>query len=138
MNHIMLDELDICQKFLAVWSRIKNNIEQFATDNNLTMQQIFVLYHLCNQDQILMGTLAKTLHCDASNVTGMVDRLQSGGFITRTEMPTDRRARQLKITPKGRALIDKLIPRLADDVGFEQLSTAEATALHSFFDKILT
>ena len=137
MNHIMLDELDICQKFLAVWSRIKNNIEQYATDNNLTMQQIFVLYHLCNQDQILMGTLAKTLHCDASNVTGMVDRLQSGGFITRTEMPTDRRARQLKITPKGRALIEKLVPRLADDVGFEQLSTTETTVLHSFFDKIL-
>ena len=38
-----------------------------------------------------MGRLAETLACDASNVTGLVDRLESRGLVRRQPSAADRR-----------------------------------------------
>lgn len=127
----------ICLQILQLWKRMKSTINDFALERDLTLQQIFVVYHLYNEGPILMGTLAKHLHCDASNVTGMVDRLQSTDLITRREMPEDRRAKQLAITTKGRTLIDELIPRLPDGVGLHKLSPAEQQQLAAIFQKLV-
>ena len=37
----------------------------------------------------------------------MVERLVQGGLVGRTENPDDRRVRQITITTRGRALVDK-------------------------------
>ena len=42
-----------------------------------------------------MGRLADTLSCDASNVTGLVDRLESRGLVRRQPSPDDRRVKVL-------------------------------------------
>ncbi len=116
---------------------MKTVIDTFAIEHDLTLQQFFVLYHLYNEDHILMGTLAGRLHCDASNVTGMVDRLQSAMLITRRELPDDRRAKQLAITLKGRALIDELMPRLPDALYFSNITGPETVALHGLLGKLM-
>ena len=48
-----------------------------------------------------MSALADTLLCDASNVTGIVDRLEARGLIERREAPQDRRVKMLAVTPEG-------------------------------------
>jgi DNA-binding MarR family transcriptional regulator len=126
----------ICLRILELWRHMKSTIEEFASEHNLTLQQIFVLYNLCGEDHILMGTLAKHLHCDASNVTGMVDRLQSLGLIERRALPEDRRAKQLSITSKGRELIESLIPRLPAGLGFQELKENETTTLYGLLNKL--
>lgn len=115
---------------------MKSNIEHFATVRDLTLQQIMMLYHLYGEDQILMGTLAKQMHCDASNVTGLAERLQLLGLISRREMPEDRRAKQLAITKAGRELIETLLPCLPNGIGLERLSTAENTELSRLLGKL--
>jgi DNA-binding MarR family transcriptional regulator len=52
---------------------------------------------------IPMGALAKALHCDASNVTWLADRLEARGFVERHPAPTDRRVKTLSLTEAGRA-----------------------------------
>jgi DNA-binding MarR family transcriptional regulator len=124
-------------QIVQIWKSIKTTIEQFAAERDLTLQQIFVLYQLYHEDRILMNTLAKHLHCDASNITGMADRLQSLGLIDRRELPEDRRAKQLVITAEGRGLIDTLIPRLPHCLGLHQMTSSEITELRRLLDKVL-
>src|SRR5262249_55031789 len=48
-----------------------------------------------------MGTLAREWHCDASNATWVVDRLERLGFAERRPSPTDRRAKLVVLTARG-------------------------------------
>jgi DNA-binding MarR family transcriptional regulator len=38
-----------------------------------------------------MGELALEMHCDSSNITGIVDRLEERGLVERTAVARDRR-----------------------------------------------
>lgn len=59
-----------------------------------------------------MSMLADALACDASNVTGIVDKLESRGLIARRAADNDRRVKLLCVTERGRSLRDRLIKRL--------------------------
>ncbi|PYR54136.1 MAG: MarR family transcriptional regulator [Acidobacteria bacterium] len=60
-----------------------------------------------------MSRLADTLSCDASNVTGLVDRLESRGLVRRRPSPRDRRVKVLHLTPTGARLRARLLRQMA-------------------------
>ena len=59
-----------------------------------------------------MGSLADHLRCDASNVTGIADRLEGRGLVTRSPAPGDRRVKVLTLTPAGERLRAELVEAL--------------------------
>ena len=61
-----------------------------------------------------MGRLARSLACDASNVTGIVDRLEARGLLERQPDEADRRLKVIALTPRGAAIRVRLIERLAE------------------------
>jgi DNA-binding MarR family transcriptional regulator len=69
--------------------------------------------HLIEPGQPMpMSRLAETLSCDASNVTGLVDRLESRGLVQRLPAATDRRVKVLDLTPTGLRLRGELLRRM--------------------------
>lgn len=79
---------------------------------------------------IPMGQLAGALSCDASNVTGLVDRLESRGLIQRRPSDDDRRVKVLSLTPLGARLRAALLERMtAPPANLERLSADEQRAL---------
>jgi len=62
-----------------------------------------------------MRGLARCLHMDASNLTGLVDRLEDRGLVRRRPDPGDRRVRQLVLTDEGIRLRQMLNARLMSD-----------------------
>ncbi|MBW3630045.1 MAG: MarR family transcriptional regulator, partial [Gemmatimonadetes bacterium] len=56
-----------------------------------------------------MRSLAGQLRCDASNVTGLADRLEVRGLVTRVGQQGDRRVKLLALTDAGRALRDEAV-----------------------------
>lgn len=77
-----------------------------------------------------MGQLAGALSCDASNVTGLVDRLESRGLIQRRPSEVDRRVKVLSLTPLGARLRAALLERMtAPPANLERLSAEERRAL---------
>jgi MarR family transcriptional regulator, organic hydroperoxide resistance regulator len=48
-----------------------------------------------------MSRLADALYCHASNVTGIVDRLEARGLVERRLDPEDRRVKALALTAQG-------------------------------------
>lgn len=56
-----------------------------------------------------MSELAGLLHCDNSNVTGIVDSLEERGLAERTASSSDRRVKLVAITPEGRRVRGRLV-----------------------------
>jgi MarR family transcriptional regulator, organic hydroperoxide resistance regulator len=75
---------------------------------DLTPTQGLLLRQLKFGTPVPMSALADTMACDASNVTGVVDKLESRGLIVRQGAENDRRVKMLVVTEKGRDLQRKL------------------------------
>jgi DNA-binding MarR family transcriptional regulator len=85
-----------------------------------------------------MGRLAQTLACDASNVTGLVDRLESRGLVRRSPSASDRRVKVLDLTAKGSRLRDLLLDRMtAPPASLQRLTPAEQRALVRILARLL-
>jgi DNA-binding MarR family transcriptional regulator len=59
-----------------------------------------------------MSELAEQLLCDASNVTGIVDRLEARGLLQRRASSEDRRVKLLCLTEAGEALRTRVRERI--------------------------
>jgi DNA-binding MarR family transcriptional regulator len=55
-------------------------------------------------------SLSRQLIMHRSNITGLVDRLESRGLVSREESPRDRRAFNVVLTPAGRKLVRAIQP----------------------------
>jgi DNA-binding MarR family transcriptional regulator len=69
--------------------------------------------HLIEPDRPLpMSRLARTLSCDASNVTGLVDRLEARGLVERRPSLRDRRVKIVGLTPAGSRIRAELLKQM--------------------------
>ncbi|MCP9490279.1 MAG: MarR family winged helix-turn-helix transcriptional regulator [Solirubrobacteraceae bacterium MAG38_C4-C5] len=70
----------------------------------LSFQQAMALMHLEPGEPMTMSALAAGMHCDNSNVTGIVDRLEAADLARRHPAEHDRRVKTIVLTEKGEAL----------------------------------
>jgi DNA-binding MarR family transcriptional regulator len=62
--------------------------------------------------ELPMSAVAERLFCDASNVTGMVDRLEARGLLERRDSPRDRRVKLIALTDEGAVVRERVLERL--------------------------
>ena len=75
----------------------------------LSFAQAHALRLLDPEKPMPMSALAERLFCDASNVTGIADRLEARGLVRRQSAEGDRRVKALTITPKGIDLREQVV-----------------------------
>jgi DNA-binding MarR family transcriptional regulator len=77
-----------------------------------------------------MNELAARLACDNSNVTGLIDRLETRGLVTRQPSDEDRRVKHVVLTPAGRRLRKRMLDRVGRPTeGMDRLSLAQQRQL---------
>ena len=77
-----------------------------------------------------MGEVAAFLHCDPSNVTGIVDGLEEKGLAERRPAEHDRRVKLIALTAEGRRMRTRLIREIERPPDWlEELSAADQRAL---------
>jgi DNA-binding MarR family transcriptional regulator len=74
-----------------------------AALHGLTMTQAKMLILL--RQPLPMRALAGRLACDASNITGLVDRLEARGLVSRQADAADRRIKNVVATQEGREAV---------------------------------
>ena len=89
-------------------------IPQIAAEFQLSPPQAHALRMLEPEQPLPMGRLACALGCDASNVTGIVDRLEQRGLIERRPSDRDRRVKVLVVTSQGAQVRKALMIRLSE------------------------
>jgi len=100
---------------LRVSLRAKKGLIKLAEAYELTTMQAFALCLLNPERQLPMHSLSEMLVCDASNVTGIVDKLLGSGYIERKESDTDRRVNTISLTKKGTQLRGEFLKKITED-----------------------
>lgn len=78
----------------------------------ITPVQYAALRWLGNSPGIDQRTLAGKIGLDTSTLGGVVDRLESRGLLVRQPSESDRRVKQLALTPEGHQLLTDMAPHL--------------------------
>ena len=126
----------LTRQLLAVAERARADFADVVGEFGLTSQQARAVLWL--EQPSPMGSLAEHLSCDASNVTGLADRLEGQGLVERASGP-DRRVKVLRLTRRGMRLRARLAVRVAEGstVG-AQLNRDERAQLGAILDKLLS
>ncbi|MEU4032793.1 MarR family winged helix-turn-helix transcriptional regulator [Streptomyces collinus] len=103
------DELtiEVVQLIAEVVARYHADYEEAAAGHSLTGAQAKLL-GLLTLEPLPMRKLAQKLRCEPSNVTGIVDRLESRGLVERRPDPGDRRVKVAAATDEGRGVAREL------------------------------
>src|SRR4051794_41267735 len=100
---------------LVHWLMVTNKQRLFgiAQEFKLAPQQMIALRILGGGPR-KMSELANALFCDNSNVTGIVDRLEERGLVTREAAQGDRRVKLLVLTKEGERMRVEITKRMAE------------------------
>jgi DNA-binding MarR family transcriptional regulator len=131
-----ISDQQLCLQFVALIGRFKLVMATIAEEHNLTSIQLGAL-HAIDQGNITMGRVANKMHCDASNVTGIIDRLHTLGLVTRLEDPNDRRVKTLQLTVAGNKVLRQITDELPNRLGCQRLGEAERATLNQTINKLL-
>lgn len=88
---------------VALFQAQQPRLLALAGELDLSTTQAQALMLLDPEDPRPMSDMAATLHCDRSNVTGIVDRLEARGLVERRPGAHDRRVKVLSLTEAGLA-----------------------------------
>jgi len=106
---------------VGLWFRMQAQLEahftELAAQYDLSAGQAKVLLQLPADGATTMRTLAGQLQYDASNLTGVVDRLEAMGAVRRQPHPQDRRVKRVELTDDGRRLRDAFWGKLTNRSG---------------------
>lgn len=94
---------DLTLSLLGAAQAVEARIEASLSPLDLSLAKLNVLGILVGSSTPLtLGELAQQLACVRSNVTQLVDRLESDGLVRREPDPADRRSIRAVITDSGR------------------------------------
>jgi DNA-binding MarR family transcriptional regulator len=107
-------------------------------DDDLTLAQFDALVALVKKGAISQQELADHLLVTKGNVVGLIDRLSARGFVERQSSETDRRVNLLQITPPGRDLVERILPRQLQLISslMTTLTPSEASALEALLSRV--
>ena len=101
---------------------------------DLTVRQALVLWQL--HEPLTMSDLAIRLGCDQSNATGLVDRLESHGYLQRVADPQDRRVRRVELTQTGTHFRTQLGEALEAASPLESLDIRDLETLQRLLERL--
>src|SRR5712691_5199479 len=126
---------EIVRLVLELSKTLVSHYQARLAELHLTSPQAMLLHQL--DDPLPMNEVAGKLHCDPSNVTGIVDRLEGRGLIERQHLTKDRRVKHLALTPQGRRLRKRVVEILSAAPGVADLGAADQTALVNLLTRSL-
>jgi MarR family transcriptional regulator, organic hydroperoxide resistance regulator len=124
---------EVCLMVTELAKRIDDHLRSHLQGLDLTASQASAIKELGRP--LTMRELAARLSCEASNVTFIVDRLESAGWVQRTPHPADRRAKQVSLTREGKVLRARLMRQLTKDSPLDPLNEAERHRLQGLLVK---
>ena len=120
-------------------SALESRVDARLAGVGLSLPKLAALHALVNAgDALPLGQLAERLACVKSNVTQLVERLETDGLVRRAFDPTDRRSRLAAITDAGRRAYEDgiRIQREAEKDLFRALSADETAQLTRLIGKL--
>ena len=132
-----------CFEVISKIRKLSRSLDKFSkymsTNFKITLPQLICMNELGRTGSAKMSTLIKSVNINNSAMTGIVDRLETKGYVTRYRKAGDRRSVYIEITSQGRQFLDELYQNgnFACFFNIEELTDEEAKELDSSLDRIL-
>jgi DNA-binding MarR family transcriptional regulator len=101
-------ESGILSKLLAISDLLQRDMARAFAGTPLTDARVAVLWIVQTLGPSTQQAIADALRMSARNVSGMVDVLESHGYVIRSPHPTDRRAVIVTLTPSAAEQMDAM------------------------------
>jgi MarR family transcriptional regulator, lower aerobic nicotinate degradation pathway regulator len=95
------------QLFFRLWRATHTRIGEKLESIGLTPASFGVLNLLAKRDAMIQQEIGRAIGIDPSTMVALLDGLEGAGLVTRTPNPSDRRARVVAVTPKGRKALER-------------------------------
>ena len=116
--------------FFEIGMDHRSRVGASLNELGLTFSQAHALRLLDPEKPLPMSSLAERLFCDASNVTGIADRLEARGLVERRSAEGDRRVKALTLTRDGVELRDRVLEIMSEPpAAIAALSAADQRTL---------
>jgi MarR family transcriptional regulator, organic hydroperoxide resistance regulator len=136
-DHLRL-EGEVVGLWFEMQARLEAHFTELAAQYGLSAVQAKVLLLLQPDGAMTMRTLAGQLNYDASNLTGVVDRLEEMGAVRRQPHPHDRRAKGVLLTDSGQRMRKAFWERLTNRSGpLGKLNSRELSNLRTLLGSAL-
>ncbi|MGV8995429.1 MAG: MarR family winged helix-turn-helix transcriptional regulator [Parvibaculaceae bacterium] len=119
-----------------LWRR---RADEAVRPHGLSEATALVLIHLSRLGNgVRQSTLAAQIGVEGASLVPQLDQLERAKILRREAATDDRRAKALHLTAKGRALVAKIEPKLAEIRAslLQDVSAAELDACFTVFEKI--
>ena len=131
--------------FYTIEKTIKS-YRKFASQNflkvvdDITIDQILILQYLNAFPDLNQKEIADLVFKDNASLTRMIDLMVNKQFLKRSMNTEDRRRFKIEITPKGKEVLNKLEPLIADNrkKAFSGITEEELIQLDITLNKILS
>ncbi len=100
---------EIIDSIRQLYRTIQLDSSKMSRKYGLTAPQSSVLRMLSKYGPLASTELSRMLYMTPSNITGIIDRMEKKGLVTRIRQPGDRRVVLLQLTEKGAGL-SKTLP----------------------------
>lgn len=92
---------------------------------------MMAILHMEGERGVSVNGLAEHLHVRANFVTTETNKLRELGLIEKRDNPDDRRGVLVRLTPRGRALLERVMPELCElnDAIFQSVSAKDFDTL---------
>jgi DNA-binding MarR family transcriptional regulator len=107
------------QLFFRLWRATHTRTAEVLPSVGLTPPLFALLNVVGAREGAIQQELGSALGIDRSTMVSLIDQLESAGLARRRPSATDRRAREIAITPKGRRRLQRarqLIAQVEDEV----------------------
>ena len=111
----------------------RNRFLQEGVD--ITPVQWLVLYTLYKKDGENITQLAERCYLDNSTLTGVIDRLEKAGYISRKTLENDRRVYKIVLLPKANEIKEKIV-KITNDIFTEMTEGCDDKEI-AIFRKVL-
>jgi DNA-binding MarR family transcriptional regulator len=128
------------QLFFRLWRASHTQTAAALESIGLTTALFSVLNYLLAQGAAIQQEIGAAIGIDPSTMVTLIDELERASLAKRRPHPTDRRAREVVITPKGRRTTERgqALAREVEDAVLHGLASDERRQLLTLLRKALS
>jgi DNA-binding MarR family transcriptional regulator len=121
-------------------SRLVNHLyHQELASSGITPPQAAILWVLSKAEEISQTDVVRTLMLDKANVSALIRKLKTGGYVKVRQSSHDGRKSLLSLTPKGKEAMKK-VEKVDKKVSMElerRVSSGDIKKVRTYFSELL-
>ncbi|MDC4204346.1 MAG: MarR family transcriptional regulator [Candidatus Manganitrophus sp.] len=129
----------IVQSFRRIFKAIHQYSEEVLKEFGVTGPQLWLLKTLREEGGTSVGELSEKMYLHISTVSGIIDRLETKGYVVRKREAPDRRVVTVHLTAAGKRIVDRAPEPSQGKLlySLQTLSEKEVLEMHDALQKIV-